>query len=75
MENTNLSLELTDNTIAGHRIYHHKLITFGPVKALCPSVGKCQSQEAGVGGLVRREREEEVRGGGFRRETRKGNNI
>jgi hypothetical protein len=24
----------------------------GPVKALCPSVGECQGQEAGVGGLV-----------------------
>lgn len=23
----------------------------GPVKALCPSVGKCQGQEVGVGGL------------------------
>jgi hypothetical protein len=27
---------------------------FGPVKALCPSVGECQGQEAGVGGLVSR---------------------
>jgi hypothetical protein len=24
----------------------------GPVKSLCPSVGECQGQEAGVGGLV-----------------------
>jgi hypothetical protein len=24
----------------------------GPVKVLCPSVGECQGQEAGVGGLV-----------------------
>jgi hypothetical protein len=24
----------------------------GSVKALCPSVGECQCQEAGVGGLV-----------------------
>jgi hypothetical protein len=24
----------------------------GPVKALSPSVGECQGQEAGVGGLV-----------------------
>ena len=30
-----------------------------PVKALCPSVGECQGQEAGVGGLV------EAGGGGF----------
>jgi hypothetical protein len=27
----------------------------GPVKALCPSVGECQVQEVGVGGLVSRE--------------------
>jgi hypothetical protein len=27
----------------------------GPVKALNPSVGECQGQEAGVGGLVNRE--------------------
>ena len=28
----------------------------GPVKALCPSVGECQSQEVEVGGLVSRGR-------------------
>jgi hypothetical protein len=28
----------------------------GPEKALCPSVGECQGQEAGVGGLVSRGR-------------------
>jgi hypothetical protein len=28
----------------------------GPVKALCPSVGSCQSQEARVGGLMSRGR-------------------
>jgi hypothetical protein len=27
---------------------------FGLVKALCPSVGECQSLEEGVGGLVSR---------------------
>ena len=37
----------------------------GPVKALCPSVGECQGQEAGVGRLVSRGREEGV--GGFQR--------
>jgi hypothetical protein len=26
------------------------------MKALCPSVGECQGQEEGVGGLVNRER-------------------
>ena len=33
-----------------------------PVKALCPSVGECQGQEAGVGGLVSRGRGEGIRG-------------
>jgi hypothetical protein len=28
----------------------------GPLKALCPSVGECQGQESGVGGLVSRGR-------------------
>jgi hypothetical protein len=28
----------------------------GPVKVLCPSIGECQGQEAGVGGLVSRGR-------------------
>jgi hypothetical protein len=28
----------------------------GPVKVLCPSVGECQDQEAGVGGLISRGR-------------------
>ena len=37
----------------------------GPVKALCPSVGECQGQEAGVGGLVSRRRGDGI--GGFRR--------
>jgi hypothetical protein len=32
----------------------------GSVKALCPSVGECQGQEAGVGGLVSRGRGEGV---------------
>jgi hypothetical protein len=32
----------------------------GPVKVLCPSVGECQDQEAGVGGLVSRGRGEGI---------------
>jgi hypothetical protein len=28
------------------------------MKALCPNVGECQGQEAGVGGLMNRERGE-----------------
>ena len=37
----------------------------GPVKVLCPSVGECQGQEAGVGRLVSRGRGEGI--GGVRR--------
>jgi hypothetical protein len=32
----------------------------GPVKALSPSVGECQGQEVGVGGLVSRGREKGI---------------
>jgi hypothetical protein len=37
----------------------------GHVKALCPSIGECQDQEAGVGGLVSRGKGDEI--GGFQR--------
>jgi hypothetical protein len=43
------------------------------VKASCPSIGECQGQEVGVGGLVRRGRGR--RKGVFGGETRKGGNI
>jgi hypothetical protein len=46
----------------------------GPMKVLCPSVGKCQGQEAGKGRLVSNG-EVEGMGGGFGGETRKGDNI
>jgi hypothetical protein len=26
---------------------------FGPVKVLCPNIGECQGQEAGVDGLIK----------------------
>jgi hypothetical protein len=39
--------------------------SLGPMKALCHSVGECQGQEAGVGGLVSRGSQEG--GGGFQR--------
>jgi hypothetical protein len=32
----------------------------GLAKILCPSIGRCQGQEAGVGGLESREREEGI---------------
>ena len=45
----------------------------GPVKVLCPSIGECQGQEAGVGGLGSRGSREGL--GVFGGETRKGDNI
>jgi hypothetical protein len=46
--------------------------TLGPVKALCPSIGECLGQEAGVGGLGNRGREERM--GIFGGDTRTGDN-
>ena len=37
----------------------------GPVKVLCPSIGECQGQKVGVGGLGSRGRGERI--GDFRR--------
>ena len=37
----------------------------GPVKVLCPSIGDCQGQEEGVGGLVSRGSGEEIGEGDF----------
>jgi hypothetical protein len=39
----------------------------GPEKVLCPRIGECQGQEAGVGGLGSRGREERI--GNFQREN------
>ena len=47
--------------------------TLVPVKAHCPSVGKCQDREAGVGWLVSRGKGDGI--GVFGGETRKGGNI
>jgi hypothetical protein len=42
----------------------------GPLKALCTSIGECQGQEAGVGGLVSKGRGEKgVNNGFFQREN------
>jgi hypothetical protein len=46
---------------------------FGPVKVLCPSIGECQGQEAGVGRLLSRGRWDGI--GIFGGETRKGDII
>ena len=34
----------------------HQWEVLGPVKVLCPSIGECQGQEVGVGGLGSRGR-------------------
>jgi hypothetical protein len=44
-----------------------------PGKVLCSSIGECQGQEAGVGGLMSRGIREGI--GHFQEETRKGDNI
>jgi hypothetical protein len=67
------SLDLYQNIVLREIIHFYCSMggeTFGPVKIICPSVGECQGQEAGMGGLVSR-----GRGEVFRRETRKGDNI
>ena len=47
----------------------------GPVNVLCSSVEECQDQEARVGGLVNRVMGKQIRGGGFWRETKKGDSL
>jgi hypothetical protein len=44
-----------------------------PVKVLCPSVGKCQGQESGVGKLVSRGTGKEI--GDFQRGNQEKDNI
>jgi hypothetical protein len=41
----------------------------GPVKVLCPSIGECQGQDVGVGGLVNRGSSKGI--GGFKRGNQK----
>jgi hypothetical protein len=53
---------VAEDGLVGHQ-WEEKAL--GPVKALCPSVGECQGQEAGVGELVSRGRREGI--GGFQR--------
>ena len=54
-------------------MYTSRKEALGPVKVLCPIRGECQGQEAGVGGLVSRERGEGI--GVFGGETNKGDNV
>jgi hypothetical protein len=51
--------------VAEDGVAGHQGEALGSVKALCPSVGECQGQEAKVGGLVSRGRGEEIGGRGF----------
>jgi hypothetical protein len=59
--------------VAEDGLVGHQWEDLGPVKVLCPSIGECLDQEAGVVGLGRRGRGERV--GIFGGETRKGNTI
>jgi hypothetical protein len=51
------------------------VLTLDAVKLLCPSIGECQGQKAGVGELVSRGRGRGRGWGFFGGETRKGDNI
>ena len=42
--------------VAEDGLIGHQGEALGPMKALCPSVGECQGQEVGVGGLGSRGR-------------------
>jgi hypothetical protein len=42
--------------------------TFGTVKILCPSIGECEGQEVGIGGLVSRGSQEGIQRGNQKRE-------
>jgi hypothetical protein len=47
----------------------------GPVKFLCPSIGECQGQEAGVDGMGSRERGEGIGSFSEGKPTEKGDKI
>jgi hypothetical protein len=65
-----LAAYVAEDVLLGHQWEEWPLV----VEVLCPSVGECQGQEVEVGGLMRRERGEEI-GFFFGGETRKGDNI
>jgi hypothetical protein len=52
----------TEDGLVGHQWEERPLVVC-PVKILCPNIGGHQGQEAGVSGLVSRDREEGI--GGF----------
>jgi hypothetical protein len=57
-----LAAYVAEDGLVGHQWEERPL---GLVKVLCPSIGECQGQEAGVGGLGSRGRWEEI--GNFQR--------
>jgi hypothetical protein len=67
MELVVLAVYVAEDGLVGHQWE----LSLGPVKVLCPSIGECLGQEAGVGMLGNRGRRQGIFGG----ETRKGNNI
>jgi hypothetical protein len=56
-------------------VSHQWVEDLGPVKVLCPSIGECEGQEAGVGGLWNKGRRKGMAEVLFGGETRKGDNI
>ena len=49
-------MDLAKYVVEEGLVGHHWEEILGPVKVLCPSIGECQGQEVGVGGLVSRGR-------------------
>jgi hypothetical protein len=47
-----LAADVTEDGLVGDQ--WEEIDAFGPVKVICPRIGECQGQEAGVGGLVSR---------------------
>ena len=68
-----LAAYVTEDGLVSHSMGGESL---GPVKVLCHSIGKCQGQEEGLGGLMSWGGGEEAKGQGvFRGETMKAGNI
>ena len=68
-------MDLAKYVVEEGLVGHHWEEILGPVKVLCPSIGKCQGQEAGVDGLRSRGTGRKWGRGVFRVETRKRDNI
>jgi hypothetical protein len=54
-----LAIYIAEDGLVGHQWEERPLVL---LTVLCPSIGECQGQEAGVGGLVSRGRGEGIEG-------------